>query len=69
MVELSPTKLVGKEEKSAMLTQFSRTELLLGTEAIERLQKARVAGWAACRIQGRKLSQNRESLFVKFFFL
>ena len=26
-----------------MLTQFSRTELLLGTEAIERLQKARVA--------------------------
>ena len=43
MVELSPTKLVGKEEKSAMLTQFSRTELLLGTEAIERLQKARVA--------------------------
>lgn len=43
MVELSPTKLVGKEEKSAMLTQFSRTELLLGKEGMERLKNARVA--------------------------
>ena len=36
-------KVGGKRGKSGMLTQFSRTELLLGTEAIERLQKARVA--------------------------
>ena len=58
-----------ENEEDQMLTQFSRTELLLGKEGMERLKNARVAGWAACRIQGKKLSQNREPLFVKFFFL
>ena len=34
--------MVGNEEDQ-MLTQFSRTELLLGKEGMERLKNARVA--------------------------
>ena len=36
-------KVGGKRGKSGMLTQFSRTELLLGKEAMQRLEGARVA--------------------------
>ena len=33
----------GEEDKKAMLNQFSRTQLLFGPEAMERLARSRVA--------------------------
>lgn len=40
---IKPTEIVGIEGYNTMLNQFSRTQLLLGEEAMDRLKKARVA--------------------------
>ena len=40
---IKSTEIVGIEGYNTMLNQFSRTQLLLGEEAMDRLKKARVA--------------------------